>query len=203
MITRLHFYLICLLVVLSITEAAAQSSAWKKLMKDCNCPEVDHSKWNAEILELSKSPNDIEIRFSQFGMYPDHSIISYNRGQYNAVYYISKKSLVSSTLPKDGIYANRYDVKNNRLDSIVSLLVDKICNWEDPGFTNLPFMDIGRIKIQYKIGDKIGSYITPPPHVLLTEHPEVDAYKTLVDIMEVFKSLTDSVSRIDTKNRGH
>lgn len=204
MLTKPHTYLICILITMCQMQLFGQRDIAKELKENCNCPEFDKSRSYMDLLDITKSTNEIEIRLASFSMgYNSYSIISYNKRKYDGICYIAKHPNSTYYPPKPGESPyNKYVIKNIRLDSVLNeLLHHKVSNWTDPGFKNKTIPDLGMLLIQYKVNQHTGFYTVQPPFVLTKDHPEIEAYKALSKVVETFRLMTDSVFRLDSKRR--
>lgn len=197
-------YLIPLLIFIQ-AKGMSQTDRLKQIQKDCKCPEFDKEQYFTELLDISKSPNEIEIRLVQYSMtYTQYSIISYNKGKYNAVYYRNKlqgvHTIQSETKIRNKSPYYRYSINNKKLEAVMSYLIkDSVFNWVDPGFINRYITDLGFMKIYYKNGNITGSYKFQPPFALLSIKPELEAYKRLDRMTKVIYLMTDSVRILTRK----
>lgn len=202
-----QIYYVILLILFCKTEVFSQNKILKKIEKDCKCPEFDKSKYFSELLDINKSANEIELRLVQYSMvYTRYTMISYNKGKYNAVYYINKLMPVHTFKGEKKIRKKspyfRYAIKNKDLESIMTkLLKDSVYNWVDPGIYNTSTTDLGIMIIYYKYGDITGSYRFQPPPALLRVQPNLEAFKRINRITNQLYSMTDSVRILSSKRK--
>ncbi|WP_316788871.1 hypothetical protein [Pedobacter frigoris] len=192
MLTNSKLYLLTLLALLFSTAILAQTPAqvrkWKKFVKSCDCPEFDESTGFTRLLNISHSANEIEIRLSELSMgHGNHTIITYNKGQYRALYYITKRSFsFYPPEPRKSPY-NKYQINSSGLDTILNKIIQAgVSKREDPGVDNMAATDLGIIKVQYKINSDTGSYQFQPPHKSIKNPPNPDAYKKMSKIVGLF-----------------
>lgn len=202
--TSLLTLLALLLSTILFAQSPSQTRKWKKFLKSCDCPEFDQATGFLKLLDIGKSPNEIEIRLSDFNMgYTNYSIISHNKGQYKAVYYATRlpaNYFHTTQIPKK-LY-NRYQITSPRLDTILNKIVQLgVSKWEDPGVAPFTVSHLGMMQIQYKIKSDTGSYQFKPPHRSIKNPPNLEAYENISKIVGLFKAMTDSVHRIDVEQR--
>jgi hypothetical protein len=198
MIRTSHIGLILLFVFIQI-HSFAQDRGLKKIEKDCKCPEFDKSKYFTELKDISKSTNEIEIRLVQHSMInSQYSMISFNNGKYDAVYYVTKlhpiPTIRSLKKIKNKSPYYRYIINNKDLKPIMDELIkDSVFNWVDPGVINTNLTDLGIMTMYYKYGNNSGSYKFQPPYALLSVQPKSNVLKRLSRLTNQIYYMTDSV----------
>jgi hypothetical protein len=198
MIRTPHLRLILLFVFIQI-HSFAQDRGWTKIEKDCKCPEFDKSKYFSELKDISESANEIEIRLVQHSMInSQYSMISFNNGKYDAVYYVTKLNTfhtieeLKKLKNKSPYY--RYTINNKDLKPIMDELIkDSVFSWVDPGVINYNITDLGIMIMYYKYGNTSGSYKFQPPYALLSVQPNSNALKRLSRLTNQIYYMTDSV----------
>lgn len=205
MLLKLSICLPVFIAVLLCRPAFAQETNPRTLAELCDCPEFDPKTGYRQLARITESKNEIEFRYGSYGMgYNSFTVISRNKGQYRAVYYVARHpSYEVTTLEERKIPYNKYEISDARLDTVLDKLIsNNIDKWRDPGFRNTSIADLGVMDVQYKINDRTGSYRIQPPDVMIQEHPEVSLYKSQLKVIKIFTGLADSVYRVDVKKRG-
>jgi hypothetical protein len=198
MIRTSQIRLILLFVFIQI-QSFAQDRGLKKIEKDCKCPEFDKSKYFSKLKDISKSTNEIEIRLLQHSMInSQYSMISFNNGKYDAVYYVTKlhpvPTIRSVKKIKNKSPYYRYKINNKDLKPIMDELIkDSVFSWVDPGVINNNITDLGIMIMYYKYGNTSGSYKFQPPYALLSVQPNSNALKRLSRLTNQIYYMTDSV----------
>lgn len=163
--------------------------------QNCDCPEFDKARGYRRFTDISKSTNEIEIRFANLSHSTNntYTVISYNQGKYNAVHYLSKYPTYAAHEAKQGESPyHKYLIKKVRLDSVLNeLLHSKVSSWHDPNLKKEIVSDPSVVIIQYKVNKHTGSYTVQLPTTVAQS--ETEAYKDLVKIIDVFKSITDGI----------
>jgi len=196
---RPHISCILILIAFIQFQGFSQNKILDKVEKDCKCPEFDKSAYFSKLLDINKSTNEIEFRLVRHSMgYTDYTMISFNKGKYNAEYYINKLMPIHTLEGEKKIRKKspyfRHPINNKDLKAIMTnLLKDSVYHWVDPGIYNRSITDLGKMTMYYKYGDITGNYKFQPPHALLRIKPELEAFKRINRIAQQLYVMTDSV----------